>query len=480
MKSNRWRLQARRFWDLVGGVSVRTKIFGIVLGSTILLSLGFSIQVRTTQRELLEQKSQEQGFSVARDVASRAVDLILIHDLYSLYQLLEETQENYHDIRYVFITDPQGEVLAHTFDGGFPLDLISANQVEGIDFQNTVTLDTGEGIVWDVAVPIFEGKAGTARVGVSDRSVRETMANLTSQLLITLVGVLVLSLLAATFLTWILTRPILELVEATQAVALGDFSPRVHRWANDEIGDLAVAFNQMTVELGRLEEVRQEREHLRRKLLEGVITAQEDERRRIARELHDSTSQSLTSLKVNLTTLENVCECLVSAPQFENMCKVLDQTLDEVHSMAVQLRPAALDDLGLSAALERYLAEWQARNDITVDFAILTAGQRLPEAVETAVYRIIQESLTNVVRHANAQTVSLLVERHNNDVITVIEDDGIGFDEKRANSGSRLGILGIRERTELLGGTFTIETAPDHGTSLFVRIPIGERERIAT
>jgi signal transduction histidine kinase len=160
------------------------------------------------------------------------------------------------------------------------------------------------------------------------------------------------------------------------------------------------------------------------------------------------------------------------------MCKVLDKTLDEVHSLAIQLRPAALDDLGLSAALERYLAEWQNQNEINVDFAIHTAGRRLPEVVETAVYRIIQESLTNVVRHANARTVSLLVERRYNDVITVIEDDGIGFDERRTNSGSRLGILGIRERTELLGGTFTIETAPDQGTSLFIRIPIGEREMV--
>jgi signal transduction histidine kinase len=402
----------------------------------------------------------------------------LVHDFYSLHQLLEETQDNYHDIRYVFVVDPDGEILAHTFSGGFPLELVDLNSVDTDAFQNTAVIETIEGLVWDVAVPIFDGKAGIARVGISDQNVRDTMITLTSQLLITMVGVLAVSLLAATFLTWILTRPILDLVEATKSVAQGDFSPRVRRWANDEIGDLGVAFNLMTEELGRLDEVRLDREQLRRKLLEGVILAQEEERRRIARELHDSTSQSLTSLKVNLTTLENACECLISAPQYENMCEVLDQTLDEVHNLAVQLRPAALDDLGLDAALERYLMEWQHQHLISVDYTIHTAERRLPEVVETAVYRIIQESLTNVVRHAEAQSVSILVERRGNDVITVIEDDGKGLDETQINSGTRLGLLGIRERTELLSGSFTIESSPNQGTSLFIRIPIGEKEKM--
>ena len=476
MNSGRWRAFAKKFWRFAGAVSVRTKIFGIVLGSTILLSLSFVLLLRDSQLKLLEHSSQEFGLSVARDVAARATDLILIHDLYSLYLLLAETKINYNDIRYVFVTDPNEAVLAHTFGSGFPLDLVPLNQVSPEAFQNTVVLETEDGFIWDVAVPIFNGKAGIVRVGVFDQSIRTNLAALTSQLLFTMVGVLAVSLLAATFLTWILTRPIIALVDATHKVAQGDFSPRVRRWANDEIGDLAVAFNQMTEELGRLDEVRQERELLRRKLLEGVITAQEEERGRIARELHDSTSQSLTSLKVNLTTLEKACECLVASPQYKNMHKVLDQTLNEVHTLAVQLRPAALDDLGLAAALERYLEEWQYQHKIAIDFTIHTGDQRLPEAVETAVYRIVQESLTNIVRHADAQSVSVLVERRQNDVITVVEDDGIGFDSSILNLGSRLGLLGIRERTELLGGNLTIETAPNKGTSLFIRIPIGERE----
>ena len=472
MKSRRLPTLVKRFWELAGGVSIRTKIFGIVLGSTLLLSAGFVVQVRITQRTLLEQKTQEQGSSVAQSITSQATDLILVHDYYALHQLLEDTQEYYQDVRYIFVTSPQGDILAHTFEGGFPLELVAVNQVSPTDFQHIVTLETVEEFVWDIAVPIFGGKAGTTRVGVSDASVRATMAVITTQLLLTMLGVLAVSLAASSFLTWILTRPVLDLVDATQAVAHGDFSSRVQRWANDEIGDLALAFNQMTDELELLDEIRREREQLRRDLLEGVIHAQEEERRRIARELHDSTSQSLTSLKVYLSTLENSCECLVSSPQYHNMTKVLDQTLDEVHNLAIQIRPAVLDDLGLSAALEHYLEDWRNHNKITIDYTIHTGDQRLPAAVETAVYRIVQESLTNIIRHAEAQSVSVLVERRQNDVIAVVEDDGIGFDSSHITTNNRLGLLGIRERTEILGGNFAVEAEPNQGTSLFIRIPI--------
>ncbi len=472
MKTSRWRDWAQWFWAFAGSVSIRTKIFGIVLGSTLLLSVAFTLQFRAVQIRLLEQKAREQGVSVARDVAARATDLILINDLYALHQLLLETQSNYQDIRYIFVIDPQGEVLAHTFGDEFPIELLDANWAAGDDFQNTRVLQTNEGMVWDVAVPIFDGRAGVARVGVSDTSLRQTITNLTTQLSVTIVAVLTASLLAATFLTWLLTRPILALVSATEAVSKGDFSQRVPRWADDEIGDLAEAFNQMTAELARADELQREREQLRRQLLEGVIAAQEDERRRIARELHDSTSQSLTSLMVSLRNIEAVCEKPQLLEQVTNMRQVLSQTLDEVHNLAVQLRPAALDDLGLEAALGRFVQEWQRQHRIQADLTVHIGENRLPEIIETAIYRIVQEALTNVARHAQATSASVLVHHRQRDVVTVIEDDGIGFDPGTVSANGHLGLLGIRERAELLQGRMTIESAPGKGTSVFVSIPL--------
>jgi signal transduction histidine kinase len=461
----------QRFWAIAGAASVRTKILGIVLALVILLGAGVTIQSRYALTATMSAQLEEQSVSVSRDLAARSTDPILLNDLLSLHDLLDETLANNPNVRYAFIVDPQGQVIAQTFSGGFPPGLLSMNSVQPNEHHHTVLIKTNEGLVWDTAVPILDGKVGTARVGLSDASMQAALSTLTAQLLLTIVLVSATGILIAIFLTWILTRPILALVNATQAVAKGDFSPRVPRWANDEIGDLAVAFNKMTEELERTDELRRERESLRRQLLEKVIATQEDERRRIARELHDSTSQNLTSLLVGLRIMEVNCAQCATKSKASDMRQVASRTLDEVHDLSMRLRPRSLDDLGLAAALERLAQEWQARYKIPVDITI-QLNERLPGDVETAIYRIVQEALTNVARHAQARSVSILVERHNDIVRAIVEDDGIGFDTS-ANYGERhLGLLGMRERAELLNGTLTIESALEHGTSIFIEIPL--------
>lgn len=232
MNNKLWRRFVTRFWELAEGVNVCTKIMGIVLDGTILLSSGITLQVQQALSRIVRDELLARGISIGRDLAARATDPILVNDLYALNQLLLETQENNPDVRYAFVLDPEGEVLAHTFGSGFPVDLNSLKQVDGEAYQNTVSIETPEGIVWDVAVPIFKGEAGTARVGISSQRVQQVFFDLISQVLLTIVVVLGVSLLAATFLTFILTRPILELVDAARAVGGGDFSRRVRCWTS--------------------------------------------------------------------------------------------------------------------------------------------------------------------------------------------------------------------------------------------------------
>lgn len=470
---------SQRIWDVAGGVSVRTKILGIVLGFIILLGLGVTAQARYALTATMNSQLEEQSVSVSRDLAARSTDPILLNDLLGLHDLLKETTANNPNIRYAFLVDNRGQVIAHTFEGGFPLDLISLNTAEVGKHHHTALIQTDEGLVWDTAVPILDGKVGTARIGLSDASVRAAVSTLTVQLVLTIVLVSITGVLVAVFLTWVLTRPIISLAHATQAVAKGDFSPRVPRWANDEIGDLAEAFNSMTEELARTDELRKDREILRRQLLEKVISTQEDERRRIARELHDSTSQNLTSLIVGLRVMETNCAQCASISKATDLRDVASKTLDEVHDLSMRLRPRVLDDLGLSAALERLVSEWQTRYKTPVDVAIQLT-ERLPGDMETAIYRIIQETLTNIARHAQAKSASILVERHSDMVRAIVEDDGVGFDAK-ANHGERhLGLLGMRERAELLHGTVTIESSVEHGTSVFIEIPLQNQKMEAS
>jgi signal transduction histidine kinase len=263
----------------------------------------------------------------------------------------------------------------------------------------------------------------------------------------------------------------LNLAQAAQAVGRGDLTQRAPRWANDEIGDLAVSFNSMTEALAKAEGERAEREQLRARYVSGVIAAQEEERKRIARELHDSTSQSLTSLIVGMKALGHVSDSMELQKRSEELRNVAAQTLDEVHNLAVQLRPSVLDDVGLPAALERCVNDYQRRYHLIIDLAVRgLESARLPAEVETALYRIVQESLTNVARHAQAQTASVMIERRDGIVRAIIEDDGCGF--KMCAVHNRLGLYGIRERAELLGGKLTIESEEGKGTSLFVEIPV--------
>ncbi len=459
------------FWDIAGAVSVRTKILGIVLGFIVLLGAGVTIQARYALTATMTAQLEEQSVSISRDLAARAADPILLNDLLRLHDLLDETLANNPNVRYAFLLDSHGQVIASTFEGGFPLDLLTLNAANPGDHHHTALIQTDEGLIWDTAVPILEGKVGTARIGLSDASMQAALSTLTAQFLLTILLVSAAGILVAVFLTWILTRPILSLVNATQQVAKGDFTQRVKRWANDEIGDLADAFNKMTEELAHTDELRRERETLRRQLLEKVIATQEDERRRIARELHDSTSQNLTSLIVGLRMMEAQCAHCASPTKAADLRAVASHTLDEVHDLSMRLRPRVLDDLGLAAALERLAHEWQVRYKIPVD-VVIQLDERLPGEVETALYRIVQEALTNIARHAEAKSASILIERRGDSVRAIVEDDGIGFDPAAQRGERHLGLLGMRERAELLKGTLTIESAPQRGTSIFIEIPL--------
>ena len=200
-----------------------------------------------------------------------------------------------------------------------------------------------------------------------------------------------------------------------------------------------------------------------------VVEAQELERRRLARELHDQTGQELTSVLLGLKGVE---EAKTDAERVEALATVRAQvveTLHDVRRLAVELRPKALDDFGLVAALERLRDTFAEQTGMRVELEA-SVGDRLPSDVETALYRIVQEALTNIVKHAQASSVSLVVTRSDRAITAVIEDDGSGF---AANGGGEgLGLLGMAERLALLGGTLKTESSPGAGATIVAEVPL--------
>ncbi|NOZ06748.1 MAG: HAMP domain-containing protein [Chloroflexi bacterium] len=468
---------ADRFWDVAGAVSLQSKIMGIVLSLVIFFGLGVTLQVRTVLYGVMSHELREHGVAISRDLANRSTDLVLTGDLYMLHEVLRNTLESNDDVRYAFVVNAQGEVLGHTFGDQFPVDLLTANGVGRGDPVQVQLLETEEGEVVDFAMPIFGGRAGTARVGMSEHHLRQTLADVTFSLLLTTLVVSLAGLGLAFVLIRVLTRPVKQLVEATEAIARGDLGGRIPVWANDEIGQLQRAFNDMTIELGRARAERREREALRLELLQRVIRAQEEERKRVARELHDETAQSLTSLMVNLKVLQKATSLSQAQHQAGELRRLAGDTLMAIHNLAVQLRPSVLDDLGLKAAIEQHAREYKSRYGIAVDTHIHGFDdRRLPPEVETTLYRIIQEAMTNTVKYAQASTVSVLLEIRNGRVRAIIEDDGVGFDVDALLRGApkehKLGIFGMRERAELLGGKLSIESAPGQGTTVIADVPV--------
>lgn len=224
-------------------------------------------------------------------------------------------------------------------------------------------------------------------------------------------------------------------------------------------------------------------EQARQELLRRLVLAQEDERRRISRELHDHMGQQLTAIMMGLKSLDVASHGReTTIASLQQLQALTDQLAREVHSLAWGLRPPALDDLGLETALYNYAEEWAERSRVVVDFhsSGFETG-RLPLIHETAIYRIAQEALTNVLKHSNADRVSFILERREDHVLAVVEDNGKGFDiegvQERSSEERNLGLLGIRERASLLGGTLAIESAAGIGTTLYVRIPVNEQTR---
>jgi signal transduction histidine kinase len=233
-----------------------------------------------------------------------------------------------------------------------------------------------------------------------------------------------------------------------------------------------------------LDRVRRGNEQLHA-LSQRLLKAQEEERLHLSRELHDESGQLLAAMMVQLGLLERHGGSLAveSSTEIQAHVKELKRTTtaiqEHLHTMAVNLRPASLDHVGLVTALQQYIKEFNRQYDLCVEFeATGMEDRRLPPEMETAIFRIVQESLTNVVLHAQASRVDIVLHRQNGTIVTVIDDDGVGFNPQSPTTENQLGLFGMRERVQMLGGRLTIESTPGHGpghgTTVKVEVPCGD------
>jgi signal transduction histidine kinase len=257
-------------------------------------------------------------------------------------------------------------------------------------------------------------------------------------------------------------------------------SRRPHQFSPPDMDLLAAIGNTVgvAVENARLHGELREKEEVRTQLLNRVISAQEEERKRIARELHDESAQVLATLLVEIGAAEEILP--VTAKRARGILSRVKtdatRALTEMRQMILDLRPSALDDLGLMAAVQWYAKTRLGQAGIKMRLKVDGSQQRLPAAVETALFRIAQEAINNVAKHAGAGNVSIRLAFTKSSVSIIVEDDGQGFDLKTVaeckDKSRGLGLLGMRERAALLGGKATIESQAGRGTRVAVEIPV--------
>ena len=360
---------------------------------------------------------------------------------------------------------------------------VDALMVSGRRGEQVVSLKGGEPAYRMLVEAMSEGAATLSRNGAvlyCNRRFAELMSRPQEKI----IGIAVQSLVAKT------ERDMFEafLAEAQKAVAKGEFNLRrgdgslvpVYLSLNRLRGYKGHALGMVITDLSEQKrkqaaEIKQA-EAMHRLLLERTLSAQEEERRRIARELHDEAGQLLTSLLVGLRTLEGSRNLADVKVQGHRLREITAQAIDEVGRLARGLHPTVLDDHGLGVALSRYVTEYIKTHNIAVDLQLSALdSSNLPSAVQIGLYRIVQEALTNVARHSGAKAVRIKFARLPTTLEVAVIDDGCGFDAKAvAVSSHRLGIQSMRERAAMLGGTVSFPSQRK-GTKILVRVPLAKQ-----
>ena len=455
---------------VAASMSLREKMVISIAGLILVLGTVGTLYARITLSNTSSQELDRRALAIAHELESYAADLLLTNDIFGLYRRVSDLAASNSDVRYVVVVDAAGEVQAKTFAAALPAGLREANAVSPGERFSLATLETNEGEVRDVAYPIQSGRQGVIRLGLTREPVQSQVDSMTRNLLALTGLALVSGLCVSYILATVLTRPLSWLAEGARAVGRGESPSMAELYGHPEVGEVALAFDAMTKQL-------HEKEEERSQLLARVLTAQEDERKRIARELHDEAGQALTSMLLGLTRIEGAVSEPAVRAQAAELKATANSALDLMRDLARDLRPSTLDDLGLAAALGRYVSDYGVKHNLETDFqAASFGGTRLPPHIETALYRIAQEALTNVSRHAAASSVSVVLERQNGTAILVVEDDGVGFDLEQVSAltspAPRLGLLGMEERAALAGAHLTIESRPGKGTAIFVQVPL--------
>lgn len=431
------------------------KIAGVGSVAIVIIAAAALLAARAELIRSLSASLERETDTMAEAVAVRIEQPLLTGTTFDVERSLADTRRSLKSIRYIVVRGPNGSVVAESGDRPAEGDFVAGS------------------------AEVFGGMLGQVELTM-DRAALTTAAGHTNRvflLVLALGGVLALIMMS--LMTWSLSKPVMELVETARRVRDGELGARIVLRQGGEVGELATAFNEMVASLATAQRELEQKERIRERLIERLIHAQEGERARLARELHDGLGQSMSAMLMALRVQEHHRNC--GSALGCNLDQRLVEAIDDVRRMSRALRPSVLDDHGLASALRRHAADISGASGIAVacEQLGLEEGSRLARDTEVVLYRIAQEALSNVVRHSEASRASLVLVQRPGEVRLIVEDDGRGFCPQEAverEDGSGFGLSSMRERARLAGGTIDIESSGEGGTALTATIPIATAE----
>ncbi|RZD15736.1 MAG: HAMP domain-containing protein [Candidatus Acididesulfobacter guangdongensis] len=458
----------KNIFEKLYSVSLRNKIISLIILITLLIGL-FTV---TYTYYVFNKESNLQlkvlSKTLAEDLSYQSVHYIKKNNIINLMKVIRNMRYRNKDIRYIFIENNKGKVIASTFENGFPLKLLKIHN-DRFKKISVVELKNMYGGVWDTSYPILKGKLGVVRVGILTKYSRIIANSFIGSLAVVIILIIFINIIIFSTLITFITKPIVKLTNGLKNVGGGDLTVELEEVKNNyELSEAIHAFNKMIKRLRDAETIKLEKSKLMKEFTKKIMDAHEEERKRISRQLHDQIGQILANIKIRLKILENSDGI---NNKIKNDIKILRDNLSNdielVHSMAKNLRPAIIDELGLFNAINYYIDDFVKISGIKVksDFIGQSSCCRLQPEIEIAIYRIVQEALLNVVSHSKATFVRIILECNKNEFRGVIEDNGIGFNYKKGNV-ENLGLYGMIERAELLNGRLDIKSEKGNGTTI--------------
>lgn len=427
---------------------------GLILAISGFISVYFPRKLEQEAMALVAHKAE----TLAQLTAFTIHPALYFEDRAALEEALSGTRAD-KDVAYVVVVDGAGRRIAEFRPERATPKALARNAAGG-------AVSAGHNL-YEVMTPIRDQGRELARlyIGISlERLNREIMH---ARIAMGMTGLLIFAagLAAVLLISSFLTRPLRQVAASARNIAAGDLDQHVEVRSGDEVGQLASSFNEMAARISeRNGSLHRSHEQLR-ELSKRLLSVQEEERTRIAREVHDELGQALTAFKIDLQQLPGTAE------QLRGLTRSVDSIIELVRRIATDLRPAVLDDLGIAAALEQQLRRLRESTGIRTTLTI-SQEPHFDKLSASTVYRIVQESLANVVRHSGATEVCVSLAVNSRQAVLQVRDNGRGITAGQAESPHSLGLIGIRERATLLGGSARIESAPGAGTTLTVVLPL--------